>query len=418
MNKKTRAHKRIQADMDRKQKKKDEYPIEYVFDLKHFYDCLHSCKKGVNWKTSVKNFLETCLPKIYEDYELLKEGEMPKIYSSRIQIIFERGKLRIITPIHVRDRLNQKVLCEYLLIPLLSLPLIHDNGASLKDKGVDFSRKRMFKHLKSAIREYGTDFYVLKFDFKSYFDSIPHKTCYEILKKYISDERLIHITMEYIKAPNKTQINKIKDKKEKQEMLEKLKNNELCGICLGSQISQIMALIVPNEIDHYIKEKMRHKYYVRYMDDGIILAKDKETLHETLKGIKEIADKLGLSLNDKKTYITKISKGFTFLKIKYYVLENGYVVKKLTREGIVRMRRKLKKFRVLVDEGKMGLDDVYNSMQSWLAHAKGTNSHKTVESMKKLYNELYDGYRISDGGKTSALQTEKWAKYRWDCPNR
>ena len=104
---------------------------------------------------------------------------------------------------------------------------------------------------------------------------------------------------------------------------------------------------------------------------------------------------LGLKFNEKKTRITKMTKGITFMKIKYIVTPSGKLIKKLTRAGITRMRRKMKKFRRLVDKGLMTLDDVYNSVQSWVAHSYLASSYTTRKNMLKLYDELFDGYRIT-----------------------
>jgi hypothetical protein len=215
-----------------------------------------------------------------------------------------------------------------------------------------------------------------------------------------------------------------KDKLEREMQLQKLENNELCGICLGSQISQILALVVPNELDHYVKDKMRMKRYVRYMDDGIIIHNDKAVLWKLYEGMKKICEKLGLTFNEKKTKIVKATKGFSFLKIKYRVACKK-LVKTLVRSGTVRMRRKLKKFKKKVDSGIMKLDDVYNSMQSWLAHAKLAKSYHTVKSMLKLYDDLFGGYKITKkyfknlkrkvGKSDEVLQSDKWAAFRWDC---
>ena len=111
----------------------------------------------------------------------------------------------------------------------------------------------------------------------------------------------------------------------------------------------------------------------------------------------------------------------TFLKIKYSVTNTGKIVRILTRKGTVRMRRKLKKFKPKVDSGELTLDNVYDSMQSWLAHSEIANSYITVKNMIKPYNALYGGYRITkkwkkyiNGGKNGELlQVDKWADYRW-----
>lgn len=79
------------------------------------------------------------------------------------------------------------------------------------------------------------------------------------------------------------------------------------------------------------------------------------------------------------------------------------------------MRRKLKKFKHLVDGCKMTIDDVYNFIQSWNAHVAIANSYKTRRSMLKLYNDLFDGYKmtkkynhIKGGRNGELLQADKW----------
>ena len=110
-----------------------------------------------------------------------------------------------------------------------------------------------------------------------------------------------------------------------------------------------------------------------------------------------LAEKLnecGLRFNDKKTRIVNLKHGLTFLKIKYQFI-NGRIVKRLVRSGISRQRRKLKKFLSFVEEGKMSLDDVYMSMQSWNAHSKAAKSYRTTKTMFKQYNKLYNGYKLT-----------------------
>jgi hypothetical protein len=308
------------------------------------------------------------------------------------------------------------------MIPMIRPTLIYDNGASTEGKGTDFARRRAENFLRESIKDYGEDFYILTFDFKSFFDSIPHSTCYNVLNEYYEDKRIVNLIMEVVKSYQRPDLLKIINDAEREFSLKALENNQMKGICLGSQISQILALVVPNKLDHYIKDKRSMKRYVRYMDDGIVIHQSKEVLQELYKGMKEVCDTLGLTFNEKKTKIVKATKGFSFLKIKYRVVGKR-LVKTLVRSGIVRMRRKLKKFKIKVDNGVMELDDVYNSVQSWLAHAKLAQSYHTVKSMLKLYDELFGGYKITkmyfrklkQGGLSDEiLQGDKWAAFRWD----
>lgn len=161
------------------------------------------------------------------------------------------------------------------------------------------------------------------------------------------------------------------------------------------------------------------------MDDGIILFNDKKALKKLYSRMKTVCESLGLTFNSKKTRIVKMTKGITFMKIKYKIVGDR-LVKKLSRSSIVRMRRKLKKFRKLVDNGKMKLDDVYNSIQSWVAHSKRAMSYKTRNEMLELYDKLFDGYKMTKRynylvenkirGRNvpdEVLQDDKWYEYRW-----
>ena len=399
-----------------------DYSYDNIFTLNHFVIAFFKCLKGVLWKASVQNYLINCVTKLFSDYLSIKNRKLPKPVSDKEIIIRERGKPRKITPIHIKDRVIQKVLCDFGLVPILSKVLIYDNGASLEDKGVRFSRNRMLHHIKNAIKKYGTTFYILSFDFKDFFNSIPHKTCQKVLERYIYDKDVINITMEIIKSPYKIKIMKIKDKSEREEQLQKLERNELRGICLGSQVSQIIALVIANDIDHYIKDICKFDFYERYMDDGIVLARTKEELRVLFENLKARTDKLGLNFNIAKTHIIKSSKGFTFLKVTYFVTETGKIVRKLNRKGIVRQRRKLKKFKCKLKEKCMTLENVYDSAQSWFEHAQIADSYITQKEMTKLYNILYDGYKITkkwkhlQGGKNvKKIQVNKLRKYRWNC---
>lgn len=76
----------------------------------------------------------------------------------------------------------------------------------------------------------------------------------------------------------------------------------------------------------------------------------------------------------------------------------------------------------MLDNGKILLDDVYNSMQSWIAHAKVASSYRTKRSMLKLYNQLFNGYRITkkwehiqNNISSDYLLSDEWEDFRWSC---
>ena len=352
--------------------------LENVITVANYIDALKECRKAVGYKFSVQNYVAHGLFRIGQTISIIRSGKIPAVKNTDHVTISERGHERVITPIRIEDRVTQRVLCDKVLVPLAEKKMIYDNGASAKGKGTGFSRRRMNEHIEAAKRRWGADnVYALKFDFK-----------------LIEDKRLRDLIMGIIESYQLDDIKRIKDPELRKKEAKSLLSHEKVGICLGSQISQVMALLVPTDFDHFIKDKLGLKFYVRHMDDGVILLNDKDELVRIRELLKEEAAKYGLTLHPKKTKIVKMTKGFTFLKVKYRV-SNGKTIKTLVRSGIVRMRRKMKKFSRMVGKTKITKDDVYVSVQSWVAHAKAARSYHTVMNMMKLYDELFGGYRIT-----------------------
>lgn len=125
------------------------------------------------------------------------------------------------------------------------------------------------------------------------------------------------------------------------------------------------------------------------MDDSYILSKNKDFLHEMLGKITQIASDLGIFINHKKTRIMKINHFFTWLKLRYKLTESGHLVIKINPKTITRERRKLKKYRKMVDQGKIPLIDVQNSFNSWLGTYNKLLSYRSKSNVIALYNNLF-----------------------------
>jgi hypothetical protein len=159
---------------------------------------------------------------------------------------------------------------------------------------------------------------------------------------------------------------------------------------LGSQISQVSAVFYPNGLDHFIKEKLRIKYYGRYMDDMYLIHADKAYLQHCLAEIKAFCASLKLTVHERKTRIVKLSEGVSFLKGKYALLESGKILRLPGKDSTKRMRRKLKKFKGLVDAGEMDWIDLRCAYQSWRGnYRRRFNAYYGVRYMDELYSELF-----------------------------
>ena len=120
-----------------------------------------------------------------------------------------------------------------------------------------------------------------------------------------------------------------------------------------------------------------------------IIHPDKDYLKQLLKEINSIAKELGLFINMKKTHIVKLTHEFTFLKIKYNLTSTGKIIKRLSSSTIIRERRKLKKYKNLLDNGKLTYKDIDMAYRSWRGNALKYNSYKSIKKLDKLYNDLF-----------------------------
>ena len=338
--------------------------LEKSFGYRKMFFWGKKCCNGVRWKQSTQNFelhLFSGTARRRRDI-LLGRHKFKKCSHFTLR---ERGKVRPIDAPHVTDRQIHKTLCNEVLIPLYSPCMIYDNGANQKGKGTLFATQRLIKHLRQHFRHYKRDGYVLLIDFKSYFDNIRHEPIKEAFRKYFTDKRLIALSDSFIDAFGEVSLG------------------------LGSETSQMTAVAYPNKLDHYIKEVGRVKGYGRYMDDSYIIHPSKDFLQNLLKDIKNICDSLGIKLNPRKTYITDIKHGFTFLKTRFQLTETGKIIKKPCRKYITMARKKLKKQANLVKKGIMTLEQVKTSFTSWRGSMVHRNARRTVRSMDLLYKELF-----------------------------
>ena len=312
---------------------------DWVFSYPHLYKSYQMSRRNVGWKASVQKYIVQAPLNVWQTYETLQKGKYKSSGFYEFDI-FERGKQRHIRSVTINERIVQRCLCEYALVPMLERTHVYDNGACMKNKGYSFTINRLCCHLQKHYRKYGTEGYILLFDFSKFFDRVSHRIIKATLRREFSDERLIKITEHFIDAFGDV------------------------GLGLGSQISQVLALSSANKLDHYVKEVCRIKGYGRYMDDGYLIHHSKEYLQKCLEGIKKLCEELEITLNVKKTQIVKLSHGFTFLKVRFFLLDSGRIVRKIYRRSVTKMRRKLKSLRRKADQGIMTYADVYHSWQS------------------------------------------------------
>lgn len=377
--------------------------MESVYDANSLLDAFKKSKKGTAWKESVQRYEMNLLRNINQTQKEMKDGtyEQKDFYEFKLH---ERGKTRHIKSMHISDRVVQRSVCDNVLVPELSKYLTYDNGASMEGKGIHFARKRMATHLHKFYRKHkSNEGYVLQIDFSKFFDNIVHDGLIKEMRKKIGDketmsfiEKLIdtfRVDVSYMTDEEyANSINTLYDALQHAQIDKALLTGEKYmrkSVGIGSQISQISGVYYPTRIDNYCKIVRGMKYYGRCMDDIYIIHEDKEFLKGLLNDIRGICDELGLFINPKKTQIVKLSHGFTFLKIKYSLTETGKVIQRISKDSVLREKRKLKKLRGLLEEGKVSFADVRCSYASWRGGVAHYDSHTILQNMDKFFDELF-----------------------------
>ena len=386
-----------------------------IYDANNLYNAAIASKKGSGETDEVRRFMWMWLLNITELQDDLKNQTYHDSKGEEF-IINERGHTRAIVAKSMRDRVVRHSLCDNVLTPNLSPKLIYANCASQVNKGIDLQRKILVEHLRNYYAHYGNDGYVLEMDFSNFYDNVRHQESLDMLKEIIDDEYAIWLTEKILKgfevdvsyltdAEYKNCMNKKFNSIEYRENIPKCLHtgNKMMrkSLDIGDQTSQDLSIFYPYKIDNYVKIVRGVKYYGRYMDDSYIIAPTKEELWDIYAGIKEIADSLGIFINEKKTHITKLSNGFRFLQIKYILTDSGKVIQKINQKRITAMRRKLKKLAVKVKNGERNYKDIENMFKGWMGSHHKYMSRRQKENMYGLFNKLFktDLKWVHDGKK-------------------
>lgn len=203
--------------------------------------------------------------------------------------------------------------------------------------------------------------YILKADIKHYFQKVNHNILINIIKRKIKDEKVIWL------------IKKILENFPKE-------GEAHIGIPLGNYTSQFFANLYLNELDQFIKNKLKVRYYIRYVDDFVIFHKSKQTLKEyKIKIQKFLKDNLNLELHKDKSRIISLYKGIGFLGFRIF---QKHIL--LRKRNIENMKNKIKKYKK-GDTPKQKLFEIY---QGWKVYSKWANSSNVRIEILKLINKI------------------------------
>ena len=329
--------------------------LEEIFTMQNLLAAHRQCRKCKQHKREVIVYELN----LFENLKRLQKSILDRSYQIhhyRSFNVYEPKKRRI-ESLPYKHRIVQRCLCDHVLRDTVEPHLIYDNGACRINKGTDFARGRLKKFMNAFYLKHGAKGYVLKCDVAKFFPSINHEKLKEKLAK-IFPEDIYWLLCVFVDSNKKT-----------------------CGLPIGNQTSQWFALLLLNDIDHFIKETLGIKFYVRYMDDLVLIHESKNYLRECLVQIQEKVHQLELSFNSK-TKISQLSEGIAFLGFKFLFDKAGHLMVALNNQTKKRLRRGASKMYQKYVLGLYSVQDAVNNLYGYKMYLSRCKGHDFFNTMK------------------------------------
>jgi len=343
---------------------KNLYPKIYSFE--NLLNASKKAQKGKRFKENTARFnvnLENELIQLQK--ELKEKTYRPGPYTT---FFVHEPKKRMISAAPYRDRVVHHALCN-VIEPIFERTFIFDSYANRKEKGThravlryqQFSRKNR---------------YVLKCDIQKFFASMDHEVMKHEIRRKIADRETLWLIETIIDYSN-----------EQEGCFDYFLGDDLFtpfsrrrGIPIGNLTSQFFANVYLNGFDHFIKEQIGCKYYVRYVDDWAVFHDDKQFLHRVKKEAECFLSFLRLKLHSSKSKVFPVSTGLEFLGHRIFP-----EFKLLKKENVVRFKRRMRKYQRLYQERRKEWDEIQKRIQSWNAHAGFSDTYRLRQ---KIFNEF------------------------------
>jgi retron-type reverse transcriptase len=320
-----------------------------IIDFANLILAARKAQRGKRFRENVLKFnynLEIELAKIKSELE--SKTYQPGRYKTFE--IFE-PKPRMISAAPYRDRVVHHALCN-IILPIIEKSFIEDSYANRLGYGTHKALRRFTNFARSSR-------YVLQCDIKKYFPSIDHEILKSLLRRKLKCPDTLWLIDTIINSSN-PQVSAI-EYFPGDDLLLPLQRR--IGLPIGNLTSQFFANVYLNSLDHFVKEELRVKKYIRYVDDFALFSDDKVFLAEARLAIEEYLFGLRLKLHPIKSQLFETRYGANFLGFR--ILPDRIRVR---TENLRRGRRRLIKMQKDYAQGKINYKDVSCSIQSWLAH--------------------------------------------------
>jgi retron-type reverse transcriptase len=319
-----------------------------LISVENILRCWLEFKKGKNEKKDLVLFERYLEDNIFALHEQLKTNSYHHDSYKRFHIY--DPKFRTISKATVKDRLVHHIVFNE-LNRIFDPVFVYHSYSSRKNKGTHLAINNLSSILRKSSKNYTINTYALKCDVKKFFDNINHDILISLIQERIKDNQFMNLTKEIIQNFDCGRVGK--------------------GIPIGNVTSQIFANIYLNELDQFMKHKLKIKYYFRYADDFLIISQDKDFLLSLLNQVRDfLKENLLIEVHPNKVEIRKFKQGIDFLG--YVVLPHHINLRTKTKK---RMFKKLSNNKNLLKSNKIDYFSFSQGIQSYLGMLKHANAY-------------------------------------------
>lgn len=268
--------------------------------LTQLWACWRHAKKNKSQSLRVQRFGDDPLRHLVTVQERLRAGTYT--FGPYKEFVVREKKHRHVVDSPMKDRIVHWMLYQYML-PIWQPRFIADSFGNLPDRGTHTAVRR----LADFARGDGAT-WVLQLDISKYFYSVNHSVLKAKVLRYIGDQAIRTLLVDLIDS---FRTDSLYDHLFPASGMYRLTRDK--GMPIGSLISQLFANIILNDFDHWVKQVLRVKKYVRYVDDIAILAATREELLVISAAIVQKLAEIGLTIHPKKVRLARAVEGIPYL---------------------------------------------------------------------------------------------------------
>lgn len=328
---------------------------ESLISFENIIESFRKAAKGKGYRPCVLSFVQDLEHNLIElQNSLITKCYKPGDYTTFY--IYEPKK-RMISAAPFRDRIVHHCLIN-VVGPFFESTFIHQSYANQIGKGTH----RAIRDVQAAMRLHN---YVMHCDIKKYFPSIDHQILKKIIARRIKDPNVLWLINLIIASSNP-----------QEQVLTYFPGDNLFtpfmrrkGLPIGNLTSQFFANVYLSSFDHFVKERLKCRFYARYVDDVVVVDSEKDQLWKIRAEMQDYLKTLRLRFHQHKSHVRPVKSGVRFL---------GQIIypdrRLLPKSSIRRFMRRMWRFQRMYARGDISMEEIMHSLRSWLGHAKQANT--------------------------------------------